>query len=484
MKALKFFTRSHQRGIPLCLFLLLSSIALSKDTDTKPAQANVLFISIDDLNDWVGVFGGHPDVKTPNMDRFASQAVVFNRAYCPAPLCNASRVALMTGVRPSTSGVYHNSQPFKWVMPKTMTMNKFFMENGYNSIAGGKIYHSDTNVDDGFQDPSGWTEYFTRAEKKNPEAEKSKKEDASKFTTVGGMTYGAAEENEEPYLTHDIRVAEWAEKQLAKKHDKPFFLAVGFSKPHLPWVVPKKYFDMYPPDKITMPKIDERDLDDVPAEGVVIAKPEKIHKMVLASGKYRELVAAYLACVTFADDRVGEVLRALEKSPYANNTVVVIWGDHGWHLGEKLHWKKFSLWEESARCPLMIRVPKMTPVGAECGRPVNLIDLFPTLAEVCGLPTPPNQEGVSIVPLLKNPKADWDKPSLTTYGKDNHTVRTEKWRYIRYAGGGEELYDHEKDALEWTNLAAKPEFSDLKKQLAKSFPTVNAVDAPEDPNDH
>jgi len=230
---------------------------------------------------------------------------------------------------------------------------------------------------------------------------------------------------------------------------------------------------------VTLPNVNENDLDDVPPIGRQMANPQGDHQKVIETNNWRKAVSAYLACITFTDTNVGRVLDALDRSAYANNTIVVLWGDHGWHLGEKLHWRKFALWEEATRAPLIIAAPGLTRAEAKCSRTVSFIDVYPTLIELCGLPPRAELEGVSLLPLLKNPSAPWDRSALTTHGRNNHSVRSERWRYIRYSDGTEELYDHENDPLEWTNLAGKPEHAQLKEKLARWLPKVNADDAPQ-----
>ncbi|MHC4147761.1 MAG: sulfatase, partial [Planctomycetota bacterium] len=276
----------------------------------------------------------------------------------------------------------------------------------------------------------------------------------------------------------DRQVAKWAIGQLQKKHDKPFFIACGFFRPHLPWYVPTKYFDMYPPDKITLPNVNENDLDDVPELGKRMAKPQGDHAKVIKHKQWRKAVQGYLASITFVDTCVGRVIKALDRSAYTDNTIVILWSDHGWHLGEKLHWRKFSLWEEATHNVLMAVAPGITQSGKRCSRPVTMLDIYPTLIELCGLTPKDELEGRSLVPLLKNPKAEWDRPALTTHGRNNHSLRGERYRYIRYSDGTEELYDHEKDALEWINLADDPKYAVVKKQFAKWLPKKNVPDVP------
>jgi arylsulfatase A-like enzyme len=279
----------------------------------------------------------------------------------------------------------------------------------------------------------------------------------------------------------DMKVADWASNELAKQQDKPFFLACGFSKPHLPWYVPRKYFDMYPVEKITLPVVKEDDLDDVPSEGKRLALRSGDHKKVTGHAQWKKAVQGYLASITFVDACVGRVMDALAASPHAKNTIVVLWSDHGWHLGEKLHWRKFALWEESTRNVFIMHVPGTTKAGGKCVRTVSAMDIYPTIVELCGLASKEGIDGRSIVPLLKNPASKWEHPAVTTYERGNHTVRNERWRYIRYHDGGEELYDHDKDEMEWTNLADKPEFAKVKQELAKWLPKVDAPDSPRRP---
>jgi arylsulfatase A-like enzyme len=277
----------------------------------------------------------------------------------------------------------------------------------------------------------------------------------------------------------DYKLVSWAAEQLGKKHDKPLFLGVGFVKPHLPWYAPRKYFDMFPPDSIQLPKVLEEDLKDVPAAGVRMARPEGDHRAVREAKQWRHAVQGYLATITFLDGQVGRLLDALDKSPHRDNTIVVFWGDHGWHLGQKEHWRKFALWEEATKAPLIfVAVPGLTKPGSRCDRTVDFLSLYPTLADLCGLKAPPHLEGASLRPLLTNPAAAWDRPAITTHGRGNNAIRTEKWRYIRYADGSEELYDHEADPLEWKNLAGDSRYADVKKQLAAALPAKEAPDAP------
>jgi arylsulfatase A-like enzyme len=428
-------------------------------------RPNVLFIAIDDLNDWIGCLGGHPDAKTPNLDRLAQRGVLFTSAHCSAPACNPSRAALMSGILPSTSGVYKNPDPWRTLMPDVITLNQHFRANGYKAMSRGKIYHG-SQPDTG---PGAWDEFIPRSSDAPP-----LKTHRRYANPIGNIEWGPVDGTDQDM--DDYKVATWIGEQLGQKHDKPFFLACGFFKPHLRWCAPEEYFDMFAPESVTLPNIDENDLDDVPPIGVQMAG-RKTHDTITSKNAWRDGVAAYLACGAFVDKQVGRVLDALDASPHRDNTVIVLWSDHGWHLGEKLHWKKFALWEEATHNLLMFVVPGLTRPDARCDQPVNLIDIYPTLIEVCGLAPREGLEGRSLMPFLKDPSATWARPALTTHGRLNHSLRTKRWRYIRYSDQAEELYDRDNDPLEWTNLLwparPDPEHRSVADELAKWLPKFN-----------
>lgn len=449
-----------------CLLALALLAALGL---TAPANAanygdkpNVLFIAIDDLNDWIGALGKREDVKTPNLDQLAARGTLFTRAYCPAPACNPSRTAIMVGRRPSTTGVYHNDQPWRPVLKDAVTLAQHFQQSGYRVEGGGKIFHNS------FNDQASW-QFWMR----NPGFPEPQKRS---LQGTGHFDWGAVQASDDEM--GDTKVVDWGIKFLKEKQERPFFLAVGTIKPHLPFYAPQKYFDLYPLSQVKRPKVLENDLDDIPPAGIKMAKPDGDHKKVVEAGEWEHAIQSYLACISYVDGQIGRLVQALDQSPHAANTIIILWSDHGWHLGEKQHWRKFALWEEATRVTFMVVAPGVTKPRQVCGRTVNLLDLYPTLIELCGLPGRDGLEGVSLVPLLKNPQAPWDHPSLTTHGRDNHGIRTERWRYIRYNDGTEELYDHDRDPLEWKNLAKSPEFNQVKLELAKWLPKVNVPDAP------
>lgn len=444
----------------LCLAALLVGVLSSARAADRP---NVLMIAIDDLNHWVGHLGRNKQTKTPHMDKLAGQGVSFTRSYCLAPACNPSRAALMSGQRPSTTGCYLNGQNWRPGIKEEILLNSHFARAGYGVFGAGKIYH-------GAGDRGGhWDDYFpgNASTEKHPDA---------KDTGVGGIQfYPLANKDEE---MPDHKVVSYGLEQLNKKHDKPFFLAIGLVKPHMPVSVPKHWYDKFPLDSIELPPHKADDLDDVPPAGVKMAKPEGDHAAIVKSGRWKEAVQAYLATIAFADSQVGRLLEGLDKSAYRDNTIVVLWSDHGWSLGEKSHWRKFALWEEPTRTVFTWRVPGVTKAGGVCQRAVDYSCIYPTLCSLTGVELPKHLDGKDISSLLKDPTAQWDQPAITTHGRKNHTVRSEGWRLIRYADGSEELYHHEVDPLEYQNVAGDLKHAEQKRRLAAFLPKTDAENLP------
>jgi len=459
------------RGIVTILLLLgANAPALAVD------RPNVLFFAIDDLNDWVGCLGGHPQVKTPHMDRLARAGTVFLNAHCQSPLCNPSRTSLLTGLRPTTTGVYALQPWFRTSPPlkDLVSLPQYFKANGYHTLTTGKIWHDAYPPKD--ERTTGkeidvWGVHGGH----QPLPPKKFVDTPAKHPLVDWGPYPERDE-----LMDDYKVADWAIEQLkSMPKQKPFFLCVGIRKPHVPCCVPPKWFDLYPTSSLIMPPVLEGDRDDTPRFSWYLhwKLPEPRLAWVKANNEWQSLVRAYLACVSFADGQVGRVLDALKEARLADNTVIVLWGDQGWHLGEKGITGKNTLWDRSTRVPLIFAGPGVSS-GGRCNKPAELLDIYPTLNELCRLPAKAGLEGHSLVPQLKRADAPREWPAITTHGPNNHGIRTEKWRYIRYADGSEELYDMAADPNEWTNLANDPRFADTKRELAQWLPKVNAAPVP------
>ncbi len=449
-----------------CYLLFTFAIPFLTSNDSSAAERmNVLFIAVDDLNDWISPLGGYEGCKTPNFERLAKRGMTFTKAYCAAPACNPSRASLMTGIRPWNSGVYLNPQPWRPATPDAVTLPQHFSKHGYHSIGAGKIFHGS------FDEPASWDEY----QKKGGDPKPTKQVLNDPHSRAGGVIWGVLDVQDEEM--NDYKTASHSINYLNQAHDKPFFLACGIYRPHMPWQVPRKYYDMYPLEEINTPYVPDGDLSDIPAAGVRVARPQGDHATMLKTKNWKYAVQAYLASITFADAQVGRVLDALEASEHNDNTIVVLWGDHGWHLGEKEHWRKFALWEEATRVPFFMSVPGMTQPGSRCAATIDLMSLYPTLCELCQLPITEQLDGVSIAPLLRDSKSVWKRPAITTHGRNNHAIRSDQFRYIQYADGSEELYDHSSDPGEFTNLASDPVMQAAISELKEWLPKHNAPDA-------
>ncbi|NNJ28136.1 sulfatase [Alienimonas chondri] len=457
----------------------LGQTAESAPSDDRPDdRPDVLFIAVDDLNDWIGCLtnersplgGGHPQTDTPNLDRLAARGVLFTNAHCAAPACNPSRTAIMTGRRPSSTGLYLNAQSWPRTVEGVPTLSETFKNAGYDTRGGGKIFHGSHPRE---QDERFWHEYFPLPGFPTPEAAQGKS--TANGLGKGHFDWAPLDVGDEEL--GDTKLTDWATGVLKEESPGPRFTAVGLYRPHLPWFVPQKYFDAVPADP-ALPPSPEGDLNDVPAPGVKMARPQGDHAAVTKADQWSAGVRAYLANIRYADGQVGRLLDALNASGRADNTIVVLWGDHGWHLGEKEHWRKFTLWERATRVPLMILAPGVTEAGGRCDAPVELTSLYPTLCNLCGVPAPEGLDAPSLRPLLANPRAPWEHAAVTTHGRGNTSVRGERFRLIRYADGERELYDHRVDPGEYNNLLNKDAEHIAADALAKSLPTDYVPNAP------
>lgn len=486
------------------VFLTILGIGCTRETQGPP---NVLFIAIDDLNDWTGAMRGNPQAITPNLDALCAEGVLFTNAHCSQAVCIASRNSLLSGLHPSTTGWYNSRSDMRRTYQKVMQGHKmlpqYFRDNGYKTMTAGKIFHRGASD---YPDRTGdfWDEIADEYHVPQKFRERGDGYGGIKFypfprnrsqivTHYGeefnsghSLCWGALEREDIPGgKMYDELISAWAVDKLSEDHAKPFFMAVGFVRPHVPYTAPEEYFDLYRLDDIAIPEVPEDEMADIPLMGKSIAfgtiKTGDHYAVTNLSDSYwKEMVYAYLACVSFVDDQVGKVLDALEASKYAENTLIVLWSDHGQHLGEKKHWRKQALWEESTRVPLYFRVPGQKTGGEECGRTVSLLDIYPTLVDLCGLPEAERLEGNSLAPLIRNPDMVWEKPVLSTWYYKNHSVRSERWRYIRYRDGSEELYDHRNDPGEHLNLAGNPEYANVIEEHKHWLPATDALPAGSD----
>ncbi|MFC7337786.1 sulfatase-like hydrolase/transferase [Haloferula chungangensis] len=468
----------------------------------KTDRPNVLFISVDDLNDWEGALGGNCQAKTPHMDRLFAQGTLFTNAHCSQAVCNASRNSLLSGIHPSSSGWYGSTTAMRKSYDRVMGDHKMlpqhFKDDGYRTMAVGKVFHQGVS-DYGDKTADFWDETGPKYKVKGELLKRGGgyggkhfypfPKEGSQISNHYGKSHsdgnslcaGPLDREDMPDgKMFDEIISEWAIEKLNEEHEKPFFLAVGFVRPHVPFTAPREFFDLYDPAKIEVPKVPEKEMSDIPLMGKSIAygtiKGGDHFAVVNLSDRYwKELVHGYLACVSFVDAEIGKVISALEKSPYADNTIVVLWSDHGQHLGEKNHWRKQSLWEEATRVPLFFKAPGSR--AAKCDEVVSLLDVYPTLVDLCDLPKAPKLEGESLLPLIKDPASKRSRPVLNTWYYGNHAIRSNDWRYIRYRDGSEELYDHRNDPGEHVNLAANPEFASVIEEHKKWLPKKEVLPA-------
>ncbi len=469
------------------VFLLGCSLVpvLALAADPLANRTNVLFIAVDDLNVSLGCYG-HPLVKSPNIDKLAARGIRFDRAYCQYPLCNPSRSSLLSGLRPDKSRIYDNGTPIRKPFPDIVTLPQLFKNSGYYSARVGKIYHYGVPGDigtSGMDDPPSWNEFI------NPRGrDRDLEPDIINFTPdrgLGSSLAWLAAPGEDAEQT-DGKVATEAIRLMEAHKDKPFFLAVGFYRPHVPDIATQKYFDLYPLEKVTLPDLPPGGLTNYPAPALTSQTPN----YGLAPEKLRQFKRAYLASISFADAQVGRVLDALDRLKLTDSTIVVFFGDHGWSLGEHGQWQKTMLFEGVARVPFIIALPNTKTTGV-CKRTVELVDIYPTLADYCSLKPPADLSGVSLRPLLTNPQAPWNAPAVTQQmravnGKRimGYSVRNERYRYTEWDGGalGVELYDEDADPNEWHNLAWDPKQAATVAEMKKLLPTPPPGEIPQPNN--
>jgi uncharacterized sulfatase len=462
--------------MPLTRFLPCLAIALFLSAGSAPnaraadKKLNVLFVAVDDMNNDLGCYG-HTLVQSPNIDRLAKMGVRFDRAYCQFPLCSPSRSSLLR--------VFDLQYHFRQDLPNVVTLPQMFMNNDYYTARVGKIYHYGNPNDigtSGLDDPPSWKHFVNPAGRDKTVLEN----DIINYTPKRGLGsamcfFNDLKGKDEEHT--DGKVALEGIKLIEANKDKPFFLAIGFYKPHTPYVAPKKYFDLYPMEKIKLPKEPADYIKDVPKPALASTTPWPYFGVT--EDQARECKQAYYAAISFVDAQIGKLLDTMDRLKLWDNTVVVFWSDHGYHLGEHGLWMKQSLFEESAHVPLIIVAPGAKGNGKACARTVEFVDLYPTLADLAGLKPPKDLEGASLKPLLDDPAKAWARPAFTQVqraGFPGYSVRTERWRYIEWDDGdkGAQLYDHDADPHEYTNLADDPKHSkvlaEMKALVKKNWP--------------
>ncbi|MFK8115215.1 MAG: sulfatase [Rubripirellula sp.] len=447
-------------SLTIVLLLLHSRIVRADEARERP---DIVFIIVDDLNDWLGCLGGHPDAQSPNIDALASSGMLFRQAYCNAPQCRPSRTSLNYGVYPFQTGTYFNAKSKEEDRITTPTIQRFFSNHGYRVASGGKVLH-------------GGPGSVGDALLKRPSDPKPPK---------GRDTFGAMKPPSDGYALDvpdaqmgDHKVAQWAIEQWSKVSGKPVFMSVGFFRPHRPLQVPETYFGKFPLDSIQRPAEPEGDdWDDMPEFARRLARTHahkplhdglSDHEYIVANDQWDATIQAYLASIAFVDRQIGGFLDALKNNPRGRETIVMLVSDHGWHLGEKKHWCKGAIWEQTTHIPFIVRGKGIEP-GTICNQPVSLIDVYPSLVDLAGIDIPDYLAGDSIKPQLSDPTFQ-RPPVISSYGEANTAVRTSRWRYIRYEDGSEELYDHRIDPDEWTNLAADPTHAGTKERLSELIP--------------
>jgi arylsulfatase A-like enzyme len=448
----------------------------------KSDAPNILMLGLDDCNDWVGFLNNHPGTKTPNLDALAARSLVFSAAYCAAPMCLPSRTAALYGLNPWETQIYdHEPSSFanydrmKKVTPSVIDD---IWAAGYDTFAAGKVFHGG--------EPTRWTE--SEQIEQYAVGYQRDEVDRSRFNPNWISPYNGVRIGDgKNFPSYDVdfgpsgttpqqdpngRGVAWITGQLAAAHKRPFLLAFGSTTPHEPWRVPQEFFDMHPLDKVVVPDFGLKDLDDLSAyaRNDIIDSQGHIFRHILEAGIWKQAVQAYQAAVSFADWQMGVALDALARSKYADNTIVVLWSDHGYHLGEKMHFEKFTLWERATRIPFLLQVPGRFDHGQVFDRPVSLMDMGPTLVELSGGTLHETNRGRSLLPMIADPTEADAHPPIMTWLARNHAVRRRQWRYIRYRTGDTELYDVHADPNELTNLSGQPKYAPVISELDRFLP--------------
>jgi arylsulfatase A-like enzyme len=461
-------------------FIIYLFFCLIQKQSIAQEKPNVLFISIDDLNDYIACMKGSIRIPTPNIDRLLKSGTLFTNAHCQAPICGPSRASLLSGLYPTSSGNYLqvSDKDIKKSNEKIKSatfLPDYFEQNGYRTFGAGKVFHQGDKA-------LVFDEFGTNHIK---DLMGPKPETRFKYAPIPKKGVEMTQTDWGPYpdadsLMTDYISAEWVIEKLKKEHDKPFFMALGFVRPHVPLYAPQKWFNMFPIEKIKTPPYLKSDLDDVPAMGIRVADAPMMPttEMLIENGQWPEVIQAYSACVAFVDAQLGKVLDQLENSKYANNTVIVLWADHGYHLGEKNRFAKQALWERDTHTVLIINDKRNPSQAQKVDEPVQLLDIYPTLLDICKLPSNQMNEGHSLVGLINKTTKNWPYAALSFYGVGNVSIRDKSFRYIQYEDGSNELYDLNKDPNEWKNLASEKVYFKKIKKLKTSIPEKWADNSP------
>ena len=490
------FKRQGQILFSTVITLLLGLESLAEHHGSK---FNILYVTIDDLNDWVGCLQSHPQVKTPNIDRLAERGLLFTNAHCVVPSCSGSRAANWTGLSPINNGVYGNGQRIEKTMPNATMLTHDLESQGYYTMGTGKLFHgrNENYFDEYGPDYDKWMPILPGERTISKESlannvpyvrheiprlgitmplNRMPRDRNRGSNTIESFDWGVIDRPDEEWT--DTQSANWAVEKLGQSYDQPFFLGIGFYRPHQPLWVPKRFHDMYPPGSVVLPHVLKEDLDDVSilAQGFGrYALTSGTHETVVKNGQWRSAVSAYLASITYIDFELGKIIDALDASEHADNTLIVLWSDHGWQLGEKEHWGKFTTWDRSTRVPLiaippLAKQPSGFEPGRECDQPVSLLDVYPTVIDALDLEMRDDLDGNSLVPLIANPESRWPHSTITHVGRGTQTIRHARWRFTQYFDGSQELYDHKQDPREWNNLIQDPEYANISQWLSNKLP--------------
>jgi len=447
---------------------LAVSTAMLPQANAQPGSPNVLFILLEDVPNWFGCMGGHPDTLTPNIDELAGRGTLFTNAHCGSPICNPSRTSMLTGRRPDTTGVYYNEDDWReFVADDVITMPRYFRDSGFNLVRAGKIFHGQ------FDERDVWDQYYdgksTHLLAGHDPYNPMKPWNGLNYVMEGQEFFNWGPTDAPESTIADYKRVRYLNELLLDGMRQPFMMMYGTTKAHLPSMAPRRVMERFNPAEITLPPMNPNDLDDLPPSALNYID-SWYHEDVTGGKQWRKVIAAYLATIHYLDEMVGRLLYRFDNSPHAENTIVVIVADHGFHLGEKTHWRKATLWNESTQVILSIYAPGVTTPNTVCDQGVSMLDIYPTLVDLCGLPQPVGLEGRILTPWLQNPSATRQEPAVVTLEAGNHAVINEQYHLINYANGDQELYDRAFDPNQWNNLAPDPAYADIIAQMMLWIP--------------